>query len=458
MSPHLRIASACLDCHRELRDRLCARYLVEHGAPVPLTEFDEDPALSFDFPGLLVGVAEYAEGPTGTTVFAFPGKVKAAVDVRGGSPVTVFTDSLRQGYDEAYVDAIVLTGGSAYGLASVAGVAEELKSRSSDPGAWNNVAVVPGAVIFDLGDRRYDAVTPDVALGRAALRAAVPGRFPLGAHGAGRFAMQGSYFGASQHSGQGGAFGRYGPTRLAVFTVVNALGAVVDRTGHLVRCGQPTTTTCGTIADMLAIKAAARQATAEKAGATTAHTTISIVVTNQKMSIAELQRLATQVHSSMARAIQPFSSIYDGDTLFAVTTSEVDNPALSISDLGTLAGELAWDAVLSSQPALADRPSPIDKAVPASELDRYRGTYEFAPGMEASVAVKGGRLVVTPPARGNLYLPPGREITLAPATGGDFLLDTPRADVVRFTFDAHGRVSGLIIEPGTWPVRASRKN
>jgi L-aminopeptidase/D-esterase-like protein len=251
-------------------------------APIPVTNVD-GPILTFEFPGLLIGAAEYAEGPTGTTVFDFPGKVKAAVDVRGGSPVTVFTDSLRQGYDEAYVDAIVLSGGSAYGLASVAGVAEEIKHRSPDPGDWNHVAVVPGAVIFDLGDRRYNAVTPDVALGRAALQAAVPGRFPLGAHGAGRFAMQGGYFGPPQHSGQGGAYGRYGPTRIAVFTVVNALGAVVDRSGHVTRCGQPSSTTCGTIVELLTQKLESRHSALEKTGGSTAHTTVSIVVTNQKM-------------------------------------------------------------------------------------------------------------------------------------------------------------------------------
>jgi len=435
----------------------CSQAAAPATAPAPVTNFD-GPALTFDFPGLLIGAAEYEAGPTGTTVFDFPGKVKAAVDVRGGSPVTVFTDSLRQGYDEAYVDAIVLSGGSAYGLASVAGVADEIKRRSPDPGDWNNVAVVPGAVIFDLGDRRYNAVTPDLALGRAALQAAVAGRFALGAHGAGRFAMQGGYFGAPQHSGQGGAFGRYGPTRIAVFTVVNAFGAVVDRSGHVTRCGRPTTTACGTIAESMAQKVTARPAAPEKTGASTAHTTISIVVTNQKMSIAELQRLATQVHSSMARAIQPFSSIFDGDTLFAVTTSEVDDPRLSISDLGTLAGELAWDAVLSSQPALAERPHPSGQAVPAPDLEKYRGTYVFAPGSEAGVAVQNGRLVITAPARASLYLPSRQDVALIPATGGDFLLDTPRADVVRFTFDARGRVDGLIVEPGAWPVRATRKD
>ncbi len=67
-------------------------------APVPRTSFD-GPVLEFDFPGLLIGIAEYDEGPTGVTVFYFPNRVKGAVDVRGGSPGTVNTDALRLGYE-----------------------------------------------------------------------------------------------------------------------------------------------------------------------------------------------------------------------------------------------------------------------------------------------------------------------------------------------------------------------
>ena len=77
-------------------------------------------------------------------------------------------------------------------------------------------------------------------------------------------------------------------------------------------------------------------------------------MTNQRLPLWALQRLAAQVHTSMARAIQPFATQDDGDTFFAVTTGEVDNPRLSPVDLGVVASEVAWDAVLS----LADQPLP----------------------------------------------------------------------------------------------------
>jgi len=178
-------------------------------------------------------VAEYDEGPTGATVFHFPKPVMAAVDVRGGAPATINTDALRLSYDSPFVHAVAFAGGSSYGLAAATGVADEIKARTANPTQWENVATVVGAIIFDVGGRRFSHVTPDYELGRAALRAAEPGRFPLGARGAGRFAMQGWYFGEPVSSGQGGAFRQLGPTRVAVFSVVNAMGSVVGRDGRL---------------------------------------------------------------------------------------------------------------------------------------------------------------------------------------------------------------------------------
>ena len=81
------------------------------------------------------------------------------------------------------------------------------------------------------------------------------------------------------------------------------------------------------------------------------------MVTNQKLSYSELSRLAIQTHTSLNRAIQPFHTSYDGDTLFAVTTAEIRNPDLPLLDLSTHAAELAWDAVLSSVEPLAPRRS-----------------------------------------------------------------------------------------------------
>ena len=300
----------------------------------------EAPVLEFDFPGLSIGIAEYPEGPTGTTVFRFDKPAMAAVDVRGGAPGTIETDGLRLGYDDWGVHAISLSGGSAYGLAAATGVTDAIKERTSDPGNWKNIVGVSGAIIFDLGGRRFNAITPDYALGKAALAAATPGQFPLGAQGAGRFAMQGWFIGDPQHSGQGGATLIVGPTRIAVFTVVNSGGAIVDRQGQVVRCSNPDADGCGSIQNRLRNQLGRTIPEFQEQGLS-ANTTISLVVTNQKMPFWALQRLAVQVHTSMARAIQPFSTSGDGDTLFAVTTNEVENDDLPFDELGTIASELA---------------------------------------------------------------------------------------------------------------------
>ena len=119
------------------------------------------PALELDFPTLRIGVAEYAEGPTGCTVFHFPAGAALAVDVRGGAPSIVG--------ERDWTQAICLTGGSLYGLEAVAGVAAELfAQREYDP-TWNEIALVTGAVIYDFGPRD-NAIYPDKALGRAALQ------------------------------------------------------------------------------------------------------------------------------------------------------------------------------------------------------------------------------------------------------------------------------------------------
>src|SRR5271170_207228 len=105
--------------------------------PVAHVSFD-GPSLAFDFPALRIGVAEYEEGPTGATVIVFNKPVMAAVDVRGGAPGTLNTDLLRLGLDAPVVNAITLSGGSAYGLAVATGVANALKKRAKDPGNWKN--------------------------------------------------------------------------------------------------------------------------------------------------------------------------------------------------------------------------------------------------------------------------------------------------------------------------------
>lgn len=429
--------------------------------PTPHVSYD-GPALHFDFPALEVGVAEYEEGPTGVTVLNFPRLVLAAIDVRGGAPGTINSDVVHMPHDDARVNSIVLTGGSAYGLTAAGGVSNGLKERLADPGDFRQVAVVAGAVIFDMGGRRFNAITPDEILGKAALKAARPGWVPLGARGAGRFAMQGGYF-DPQHSGQGAAFRQSGPTKVLVVTIVNSLGSIVGRDGKLLRCTHPAAGgDCGTINER--IDAHLRESAAPNSAALavpvpngpTANTTITCVITNEKMPFSMLQRLAIQVHNSMSRAIQPFGTLADGDTLFAVTTGEVSNPALNPVELGILASETAWDAVLASPPP-APSTTPASGAAPAPQAQAaVAGRYQFVPGVIAVVRLASGALQVEISGRDSLYLAQGMPAALGFIAGDEYELKTPRADRVRFERDRHGRVVALTLAPGPWPLHAER--
>ncbi len=195
-----------------------------------------DKKLQFDWPMLKIGTGEYAEGPTGVTVFRFGRRVLGAVDVRGGGPGTVNTDYLRLGYSLPEVDTVVFSGGSWYGLESTTAAATALKDDGERSGYWDNIALSVGAIIYDFGDRRLNEIYPDKRLAQAALRGAQPGVFPLGAQGAGRSARTGQFFGCNAHSGQGGAYRQVGPVKIAAFTVVNAFGVVTDREGKVVAC------------------------------------------------------------------------------------------------------------------------------------------------------------------------------------------------------------------------------
>lgn len=309
----------------------------DHLTLAPQTTFD-GPALTFDFPALHIGVAEYAEGPTGCTVFHFPAGAALSVDMRGGA-IGMIGD-----YD--YTDAICLAGGSIYGLEAAVGVSAELLAMREYSTAWDRIALVSGAIIYDYGTRRDNAIYPDKALGRAALRVAQPGVFPLGNRGAGRSARVGAGFARDrgEPGGQGGAFRQIGDTKIAAFTVVNALGAIVGRDGAVVRGHKdPVTGTRDHWHADLERRLVADGPTTPAPG----NTTLSVVVTNQKLDARTLKQIGRQVHSSMARAIQPFHTLYDGDVLFAVTTNESENPALNDIALGLVASDLMWDAVLN---------------------------------------------------------------------------------------------------------------
>ena len=300
----------------------------------PRTSFD-GPTLTFDFPGLEIGVAEYDEGPTGCTVFSFAHGADTAVDARGG--LVGKTDD----YD--WNHAICLAGGSLPGLEAAAGVSAAYFEQHG--ASLQHIGLVSGAIIYDYG-RRKNTIYPDLALGRAAFLAARPGVFPLGARGAGRSAGCGAVFdfARSESSGQGGAFRQVGEVKIAAFSVVNALGAVLNRQGEVVRGNRdPKTGEHPHPREELE----RRLLTGEPTWPSFGNTTLTVVATNQKLDRRGLTQFARQVHSSMARVICPFHTLNDGDVLYAVTTKQVEHSTLSVAALGMLASEVLWDAVLS---------------------------------------------------------------------------------------------------------------
>ncbi len=468
----MRVIRTALVCFLTFGWNQAARAQAGSAQWTPRTSFD-GPSLEFDFPSVHIGTAEYDEGPTGVTVFFFPSGVKGAVDVRGGAPGTVNTDALRLGYERKEMDAIILAGSSWLGLSAITGVADAMRAQATDsarpPEIWGAAGAIVNDLGFGTGKRRFTVATADARLGAAALRAARPNRFFLGARGGGRFAMTGIVFGTRETSGEGGAFRQVGPTKIAVFTVVNAAGFVVDRTGQVMRCramhwGEK----CGDIReritkhlDSLARRpmtatASSASDSSESQGGPTDNTTITLVVTNQKLPWWALQRVAVQVHSSMARAIQPFATASDGDVLYAVSTDEIDNPKLSPGELGLIASEVAWDAVLSSVPRGDPIVSTARVAADAATLEGNVGEYELGPGTRLTIKRVGDRLVARSAGAG-MYIAPDVDVALIPIGPNDFLIDAPRRDMIRFEREGKGkRATRLTINPGHWPIHAVR--
>jgi L-aminopeptidase/D-esterase-like protein len=287
--------------------------LAQDAAGTPLPQPSAGRVLDFDFPGLEIGVAAYPEIPTGCTVFnfdvdMFPAGVMLELDVRGGAPWHLGAEDI--------VNAISLAGGSVYGLEAATGVGAELFSQ----GGYRDLVAVSGAVIYDVSvveepnGFRSKGIYPDKALGEEAVRAMQTGRFPLGNQGAGSGAYVGQWANwpnERERGGQGGAFRQIGAIKVAVFTVVNALGVIVDRQGQVVRGGldQRTgvrTTPIQDAEDIMSGKSVRLQPEgADLPGGLTRHTTLSVLVTNVAFPRELLRQLGRQVHSSMARAIQP---------------------------------------------------------------------------------------------------------------------------------------------------------
>jgi L-aminopeptidase/D-esterase-like protein len=267
---------------------------------------------------------------TGTTVLVpGPDGAVAGVDVRGGGPGTRETDALDPRTLVDRVHAVVLSGGSAYGLAAATGVMDALGEAGTgfrvgaDP-SWV-VPIVPAAVVFDLGRGGDFRARPDAALGATALAAAAEGPSPQGVVGAGTGALVGGLKGGV---GTASVTTTTGDTVTAL-AVVNAAGSAVDgSTGELWAARHltaedavppPLPTDRGPLLGRLAAAAAPP----------TLNTTIGVVWTDATLTVAQCAKLAAVAHDGLARAIRPVHGMTDGDTFFGLSTTGRPAPDLA---------------------------------------------------------------------------------------------------------------------------------
>ncbi|MFI9591678.1 P1 family peptidase [Nonomuraea sp. NPDC052265] len=271
-----------------------------------------------DVAGLRVGHAQRVGGGfrTGTTVvLAPPDGVVAGVDVRGAAPGTRETELLDPRNLVERVHAVVLSGGSAYGLSAACGVMERLADAGIGfPVAGGVVPIVPAAVIYDLGRGGDFRATPDATLGAAAYDAASPFLVTAsGSVGAGAGAMAGGLAG-----GVGTASAVLpGGVTVAALAVVNAAGSVLDPTGATlagVRYGLPGE--FGHLSPPDPVEAGAWRP--DKV--TSFNTTIGVVATDLTLTKAQCGKLAGVAHDGLARAIRPAHTMVDGDTVFGLAT------------------------------------------------------------------------------------------------------------------------------------------
>ncbi|NGO41197.1 P1 family peptidase [Streptomyces ureilyticus] len=309
-----------------------------------------------DVAGLRVGHATRTGGGwlTGTTVVLAPeGGAVAAVDVRGGGPGTKETDALDPRNVVRKVEALVLTGGSAYGLDSAAGVMAWLEERGRGvrvgPDPAHVVPVVPAACVFDLGRGGDFRARPDAATGREAVAAAAASELgaPVreGCVGAGTGAAVGSMKGGV---GSASAVLDSGVT-VAALVVANAAGSAVDPlTGALY--GELLQGRMTYPAKEVHEAARARLAeTAARNGAPPLNTTLAVVGTDAELSKAQAQKLAGTAHDGIARAVRPVHLLNDGDTVFALATGArplaEENP-LALNEILAAGADLVTQAIV----------------------------------------------------------------------------------------------------------------
>jgi L-aminopeptidase/D-esterase-like protein len=292
---------------------------------------------------------------TGTTVVVARDGAVGGVDVRGGGPGTRETDLLRPTTTIERVHAVVLTGGSAYGLAAANGVMEGLETAGIgfpvglEP--HQVVPIVPAAVLFDLGRGGVFSNRPTPDFGALALAAATSNQPATGTVGAGTGAVCGGIKGGFGYAEKQLASG----VSIAAAVVVNAAGSAVDPTTGRLWADQARLRATPTDVEREALATAYAEAQASFA------TTIGVVLTDAILSKAQASKLAAVAHDGMARAIRPIHSMLDGDTVFCLASSRrpvAEDPIRWLFAFNTLlaaAADTFTDACLEAMLAATGR-------------------------------------------------------------------------------------------------------
>ncbi len=306
------------------------------------------PGALTDVAGLTVGHAAAAGRPTGCSVVLCPQGVVAGVAVRGGAPGTRETDLLRPENTVQQVHAVLLTGGSAFGLDAAGGVMRWLDERGHGLAVGPaRVPIVPAAVLFDLwlGDAR---IRPTADTGYAACEAASTAAPAQGKAGAGLGASVGKLFGIQRSSpgGIGTACVQVGALRVGALVAVNAIGDVLDDDGQVL-AGARSADGQGWVRSTDALLAGAGP-THVMAGMAT---TIGVVATDAVLTKAQATTLAAHAHHGLPRAVSPLTP-NDGDTFFALATGTAGRGA-DLTALGAMAAEAVTRAIRNAVRAAA---------------------------------------------------------------------------------------------------------
>lgn len=257
-----------------------------------------------DIPGIRVGHDTDLEAGTGCTVILCDMPAVAGVDVRGGAPATRETDLLRPMNMVEEIHAIVLTGGSAFGLDSASGVTRYLEEHNIglDVGVAK-VPIVPAAAIFDLA-LGSPTIRPDAASGYRACEQATSGPIPQGTIGGGTGATVGKLLGPTlaMKGGLGSASTQLPDgTLVGAIVVVNALGNIIDSQIQQIIAGTRDPMGTGILSTN-----------------PFGNTTIAVIATSASLTKEEINKVAQMAHNGLAQAIQPAHTMFDGDTIFAL--------------------------------------------------------------------------------------------------------------------------------------------